>query len=103
MWVVDRVESVDAFHCELAITSSENQSLTVKVHSVKFVGGDVDAWEIKEAESFEYGYAITAHKAQGSQWENVLIVFDGAWRGEQKEQWLYTAVTRAINRVVLCK
>lgn len=103
IWMVDKVESTNAFQCELAITSSENQSLTVKCHSARFVGGDVDHWAIKEAENFEYGYAITAHKAQGSQWENVLIVFDGRWTGEQKEQWLYTAVTRAIERVVLCK
>ena len=68
MWMVDKVESVNPYQCELGITSSENQSLTVKCHSARFVGGDVDAWEIKEAESFEYGYAITAHKAQGSQW-----------------------------------
>lgn len=103
IWMVDKVESVNPFHCELVVTSSENESLTVKCHSARFVGADVDAWEIKEAESFEYGYAITAHKAQGSQWNNVLIVFDGAWRGEAKEQWLYTAVTRAIDRVILCK
>ena len=103
IWMVDKVESVNPFQCELAITSSENQSLTIKVHSARFVGGEVDHWAIKDAESFEYGYAITAHKAQGSQWENILIVFDGRWTGEQKEQWLYTAVTRAINRVVLCK
>ena len=103
IWMVDKVLSTDPYHCELEITSTENQSLTVKAHSAKFVGGNIDHWAIKEAEVFEYGYAITAHKAQGSQWENVLIVFDGLWSREQKEQWLYTAITRAIKRVVLCR
>jgi exodeoxyribonuclease-5 len=41
--------------------------------------------------NFDYGYAITCHKAQGSEWDNVGI-YPGTWL---KKDWLYTAVTRA--------
>lgn len=43
-----------------------------------------------------YGYAITGHKSQGSQWKDVIVVDDGFGRTEeQRRQWLYTVLTRA--------
>lgn len=44
---------------------------------------------------FDWGYIITAHKAQGSQWENVTVVDDSVAFRENRDRWLYTAVTRA--------
>ena len=43
-----------------------------------------------------WGYAITCHKSQGSQWENVIVYDDGLGRtAEDRARWLYTAITRA--------
>jgi len=43
-----------------------------------------------------WGYAITCHKSQGSQWENVVVYDDGLGRtAEDRARWLYTAITRA--------
>ena len=50
-------------------------------------------------ERFDYAYAITCHKAQGSEFQSVLI-FDEAW-GAQRFNWLYTAITRAKDRCIL--
>lgn len=53
---------------------------------------------------FEYGYAITTHRAQGSQWNNVLVVEE--WFPKDKEEharWLYTAATRAAEKLVIVK
>jgi exodeoxyribonuclease V len=54
-----------------------------------------------------FGYAITCHKAQGSQWSDVLVIDESdLWkRGDQDESvpWMYTAVTRAIDRVRIVK
>jgi exodeoxyribonuclease-5 len=49
-----------------------------------------------------YGWAITCHKAQGSQWENVIVWDDGLGRTEADRRcWLYTAITRAEKGLVL--
>ncbi|RMD47973.1 MAG: hypothetical protein D6830_07790, partial [Ignavibacteria bacterium] len=45
----------------------------------------------------KFGYAVTCHKAQGGEWENVFINFSGfsAYSNEFFFRWAYTAVTRA--------
>jgi exodeoxyribonuclease-5 len=49
----------------------------------------------KRFDDFDYGYALTVHKAQGSQWNNVVL-FDESWAfRDTRERWLYTAITRA--------
>jgi exodeoxyribonuclease-5 len=49
-----------------------------------------------------FGWAITAHKAQGSQWENVIVWDDGLGRTDlDRRRWLYTAITRAERGLVL--
>jgi exodeoxyribonuclease-5 len=49
-----------------------------------------------------WGYAITCHKAQGSQWENVIVYDDGLGRTAQdRARWLYTAITRAERGLVI--
>ncbi len=51
---------------------------------------------------FTYGYAVTVHKAQGSQWDNVLLFDD--WPGaDTHRNWLYTGVTRAAERLTLVR
>lgn len=53
---------------------------------------------------FEYGYAITTHRAQGSEWDNVLVIEEGfPFDREEHARWLYTACTRATNRLVIIK
>ncbi len=47
-----------------------------------------------------YGWAMTCHKAQGSEFDNVLVEFrDADWLGIDKVKWLYTAITRAKKKV----
>ena len=49
-----------------------------------------------------FGWAITAHKAQGSQWQNVIVWDDGLGRNElDRRRWLYTAITRAERGLIL--
>jgi exodeoxyribonuclease-5 len=49
-----------------------------------------------------WGYAITCHKAQGSQWENVVVFDDGFGRtAADRNRWLYTAITRAEKGLVI--
>ena len=60
-------------------------------------------WQIRRGliES-SWGYAITCHKAQGSQWENVVVFDDGFGRTtSDRNRWLYTAITRAERGLVI--
>ena len=51
---------------------------------------------------FTYGYCITAHKAQGSQWNKVLVYEEGfPFVKDEHKRWLYTACTRAIDKLVI--
>lgn len=46
---------------------------------------------------FDWGWAITCHKSQGSQWDKVVVHDEsGAFR-EDWTRWLYTAITRAAT------
>ena len=99
-----------------AIPNMELMSLTVEgdgtivscsahTHYFKGIEDKLKYYEIREAQCFDYGYALTTHKAQGSQWPNVFV-FDESWvfrqRGASK-RWLYTAITRASERVTICR
>lgn len=55
--------------------------------------------------SCSYGYALTCHKAQGSQAKRVLVpIGDMTWGTlEEKRRWLYTAVTRGSESVRLVR
>ena len=51
---------------------------------------------------FLYGYAITCHKAQGSEWGKVLVIEEKfPFNKEEHARWLYTACTRASEKLVL--
>ena len=52
---------------------------------------------------FEFAYAITCHKAQGSEFDFV-IVFDESWAfNEERDRWLYTAITRAKEKLLIVR
>ena len=52
----------------------------------------------------KYSYAITCHKSQGGQWENVFVDL-GYFKNEILDlsylRWLYTAITRASKKLYL--
>lgn len=54
---------------------------------------------------FDYGYCITCHKSQGSEYDKV-IVLEEYLRGESKDghsRWLYTAATRAAKKLIIVR
>jgi len=50
------------------------------------------------------GYALTCHKSQGSEWDEVLVVMESSVRlnTEDGRRWAYTAVSRAQREVKIC-
>ena len=54
---------------------------------------------------FDYAYAITCHKSQGSEYDKV-IVLEEYLKGDSKEEharWLYTAATRAAKKLIIVR
>ena len=51
---------------------------------------------------FEFAYAVTCHKAQGSEYDFV-VVFDESRLFENGARWLYTEITRAKKRLVILR
>lgn len=49
---------------------------------------------------WDYGYALTCHKAQGSQFDEVIVIDEGA---REYPRWMYTAVTRAAKKLIVVK
>ncbi|MCD8205144.1 MAG: AAA family ATPase [Clostridia bacterium] len=50
---------------------------------------------------FEFGYCVSCHKAQGSEFDKV-VVFDESYAfKENRTNWLYTAITRAKNKLII--
>lgn len=52
---------------------------------------------------FEYGYCISCHKAQGSEFDNAVIFDESYAFKEDKSRWLYTAITRAKKKLILVR
>ena len=55
----------------------------------------------KRYDEFDYGYVLTVHKAQGSQWDDVVLFDESFAFQESRQRWLYTGVTRAAKRLTV--
>ena len=66
-----------------------------------FEGGiDAIPWEQRKPyDEFDYGYVLTVHKSQGSQWDDVVLFDESFAFQESRARWLYTGITRAAKRL----
>jgi exodeoxyribonuclease-5 len=64
-------------------------------------GNEVPWKELKGTQQFDYGYALTVHKSQGSQWQNVFLFDESGAFQDGHARWLYTAITRAAERITI--
>ena len=78
-----------------------------KIKLLKAVFEDDEAeipWSTKKRyDDFDYGYALTVHKAQGSQWNNVVLFDESYAFRDMRQRWLYTAITRAAERLTIVR
>lgn len=51
---------------------------------------------------FEFAYAVTCHKAQGSEYDFVIVIDESGFFENGKE-WLYTAITRAKKKLLIVR
>ena len=79
------------------------RAFKVSVRPECFVGGIEElAWDMrKRYDEFDFGYVLTVHKAQGSQWDDVVLFDESAAFAESRRRWLYTGITRAAKRLTV--
>lgn len=108
LWEVNEAGAPDkACVLTMKATSQDNPAITwpveIEVPEQFFLGTEdtLNFRDRRNSDEFDYGYAITAHKAQGSQWPNVLVLDESSVFKEDASKWLYTAITRAAERITI--
>jgi exodeoxyribonuclease-5 len=79
--------------------------VTISVPRAMFTEGpEAVPWPARKgADEFDFGYALTVHKAQGSQWDGVILFDESFAFREHAQRWLYTGVTRAAKRLTIVR
>lgn len=55
----------------------------------------------RDSDEFDFGYALTVHKAQGSQWDQVILFDESFAFREHRDRWLYSGITRASKQLTI--
>jgi exodeoxyribonuclease-5 len=76
---------------------------SVLVHKTFFDNIGAYDHELRRSAHFDFGYAMTVHKSQGSQWQRPLIVDESDVFRDKKWKWLYTGITRAAESVTIVR
>lgn len=100
-------EDIDFMLAQVASTSSEDR-VNQSSHRIKLKMIDSDSEIIlskaAEVNSLLLGYALTVHKAQGSEWRKVFVLFHQSHATMILREMLYTAITRAKEELyVICE
>ena len=88
-------------HYNALLTGNETFDIS-SIISIKKSRDKLDRWKIPI--HFDYGYAITTWKAQGSEWDNVLLLEENhPFDKEEHIKYMYTGITRASKKLVIIK
>lgn len=104
LWTVDEVSGPARGILKLRLMPQEDvgaKAVRVSARQECFSGGleDMEWPQRKAYDEFDYGYVLTVHKSQGSQWDDVVL-FDESWAfRDARARWLYTGITRAAKRL----
>ena len=79
----------------------KSEAIEVDIREEFFTGNPKELdWRLKSGTAeFDFGYAVTVHKAQGSQWDSVFLFDQGEIFRDDADRWLYTGITRAAKRI----
>ena len=96
----------DHLHIGLELSSEDfprRPPIMVRVRREFFNGTpeDIHWQELRGTQQFDFGYALTVHKAQGSQWGDVILYDESGIFREDARRFLYTGITRASETVTV--
>ena len=77
---------------------------SVEAWRAPFLGQKLEHWDhSRDVQEFAYGYVLTCHKAQGSQWPRVIVFDESSTFRADAQKWLYTAITRASDYLTVIR
>jgi exodeoxyribonuclease V alpha subunit len=87
---------------KFSATTQNDEKQASHVITVRYVNGAERVYRTAaDVSAIQLAYAVTVHKAQGSQADTVIIVVHHAVKKQLSREWLYTGVTRARRRVIV--
>jgi exodeoxyribonuclease-5 len=109
LWHVDKVRKPRKGLLRYTLSPEEEEAgkaRTVVSINPAFFDGTADALsfpERKRSDEFDFGYVLTVHKAQGSQWDDIVLFDESFAFREHRARWLYTGITRAASRITVVR
>lgn len=85
---------------DFSLTPFKNLQVDYKAMYAK-PNEDVSSGYDFTTDKFEFGYAITTHMSQGSQFDNVLLLVEDCMPSNIRKNILYTGITRAVQRITI--
>jgi exodeoxyribonuclease-5 len=107
IWIIAEIQAKANGRLQLVLDPDEGGrelgGTKVLTHKAFFSGEeDQLSWaERRQYDEFTFGYCLTVHKAQGSQWDEVYLFDESYVFREDRARWLYTAITRAAERITV--
>jgi len=106
LWTVRERAASKSRIMTMRLMSDEDVSsrpVKVSVRPECFLGTieEVDWQQRKPYDEFDFGYVLTVHKAQGSQWDDVVLFDESFAFPDSRARWLYTGITRAARRLTV--
>jgi len=104
IWYVTEVLKRSNGKYTLMLGADEGKGEAKVLTHKAFFSGEEEAlsWpERRQFDEFTFGYCLTVHKAQGSQWDNVYLFDESFVFREERARWLYTGITRAAERITV--
>jgi len=98
----EKTHGFSYYETEIAL-DCEDYTFWGKISINQFNSPTLIDLKMREVNYFDFGYALTVHKAQGSQAKRV-VVFEERFSKMDDEsfaRWLYTAVTRAEKELII--
>lgn len=75
---------------------------TVISDEMRYMTNRLKVRKVETVNRFEFAYAVTCHKAQGSEYDFVIVIDESRYFEDGKE-WLYTAITRAKKKLLIIR
>jgi exodeoxyribonuclease-5 len=105
LWSVKTMRGEREGRIEMDVAPEEEAKRSVRVGVPReFFEGREDELSYstrRKGDEFDFGYVMTVHKAQGSQWDEVVLFDESFAFREHRSQWLYTGLTRAAKRLTV--